>query len=98
MVTIEEIQAGLLHGGSNRGTSSSSLLRFEHETNHRKPKSQLFTQLASMFLHKELLTDIVELLNLKWTDFDDVTRKYDSGVNPEHDVKEGCQPATTWSS
>ena len=50
-------------------------------------KAQLFTQMTSMNLQKDWLSNSLELLSIQWSDFDDFARKYDSGVNPDHYVR-----------
>ena len=87
MVDLAEIQAAYYMVAATGVLVAAAYYVLNMRQTIENRKSQLFTQLTSMFLHKELLTDIVELLNLKWTDFDDFARKYDSGVNPEHYVK-----------
>jgi hypothetical protein len=55
-------------------------LRFQVESR----KAQLFQQLIVPWLSNDFQREGAELLAMKWTDFDDFARKYDSSVNPDN--------------
>jgi hypothetical protein len=87
MVTIEEIQAAYYMVAATGVLVAAGYYVMNMRQTIENRKAQLFTQLTSMFLQKEFLSDSTELLSLQWTDFDDFARKYDSGVNPSNYVK-----------
>ena len=47
-------------------------------------QSQLFMQLFQYQIEKERYKDAWTLAEMKWDDFDDFARKYDSSVNPDN--------------
>ena len=47
-------------------------------------QAQLFMQLFSNYIKKDVLGIGQELLQMEWTDFEDFSRKYDSSVNLEN--------------
>jgi hypothetical protein len=63
----------------------SFVLNMRATTKNRKVT--FTTNLLSTTASKEGILDFYELMSMRWTDFDDFKRKYDSRVNPENFIK-----------
>ena len=61
------------------------VLNLREQTKNRKVA--FTTNMLSTLSSKEGMRDYYELMSMKWTDFEDFKRKYDSSVNPEHFIK-----------
>jgi len=87
MVELAEIQAAYYMVAATGVLVAAAYYVFNIRQSIQNRKAQLFTQATQIINQKEWMVDAIELLNQKWTDFDDFARRYDSGVNPENFAK-----------